>query len=217
MRKTHTSKESTVPKQLKMKPEVYTHIRDTIGNMKAEQGGILGGDRATGEVNFFFFDDTGEQSGVSYTPNIATLNTVIKKHWKPNGIEFMGSIHTHPPVINHLSAGDEVYAKRILDAMTGLPYLLAPIAISAQDAGSFSLYPYAVTRDGGGIRIVEQELVVGGEVVTFEQPKVPEFAYDFFRSRELLAALGLAAIGVTGLAGAGFITSRLHRNQRANY
>jgi hypothetical protein len=209
-----------VPKQLKLTAKVFEHMKDTIGTMRAEQGGILGGNRKTGEVTFFFFDDTGSQSGVSYTPNISLLNTVIKKHWKPNGIEYMGSIHTHPPFITHLSPGDETYAKRILDAMVDLPYLLAPIALSIPDTGSFSLFPYAVERDGNGIRIIEQELVVGGEAVTFERgsTSIPEFIYEFFRSRAgraLLAAIGFTAVGIASLAGSAIYAARAVRSQRA--
>jgi|GEM_PF-5093254 len=208
-----------VPKQLKLTAKVFEHVKDTIGTMRAEQGGILGGDRKTGEVTFFFFDDTGSQSCVSYTPNISLLNTVIKKHWKPNGIDYMGSIHTHPPFINHLSPGDETYAQRILDAMVDLPYLLAPIALSIPDTGSFSLFPYAVERDGDGIRIIEQELVVGDKAVTFERHRtsIPEFIYEFFRSREgrgFLATIGFAAVGIASLAGAAIYAIQALRSKK---
>ena len=151
------------PQQLKLTPAVFAHIRDTIGSMKAEHGGILGGCRETGEVNFFFFDDTGEQTRASYSPDVTLLNTVIKKHWKPNGFDFMGFVHTHPSSSKYPSLGDEEYAKRILDAMGSLPYLLTPIAMSIPDTGTFQLYPYAIVRDGKTVRIMKQKLVVDGQ------------------------------------------------------
>src|SRR6266566_1167518 len=86
-----------VPDTLHLTPAVLTQIKETIGSRKAETGGILGGNRTTGEVTHFCFDEVPqERSGVAYTPNIAALNSVIKGEWKPQGIEFLGSVHSHP-------------------------------------------------------------------------------------------------------------------------
>src|SRR6266568_2246108 len=117
------------PKQLHITREVFTQICRTIGSMHAEQGGILGGCRKDGkvEVTRFSFDESANsRSGVAYTPNNAFLNKIIKQEWRPQGVDYVGSIHSHPAHCIRPSAGDETYAKRILEVLE-LPYLLVPI------------------------------------------------------------------------------------------
>ena len=53
--------QAQVPSQLRMTREVFDHISETIGKMKAEQGGILGGDRSTGEVTHYCFDEAASE------------------------------------------------------------------------------------------------------------------------------------------------------------
>src|SRR6266700_5890888 len=72
------------PKQLRMTPQVFAAICGTIGTRRAETGGILGGNRQTGEVTHFFFDETPRHnSGGLYVPNNNVLNDVRKNQWKP--------------------------------------------------------------------------------------------------------------------------------------
>lgn len=187
------------PEHLRLTPAVFAQIKETIGERKAESGGILGGCRETGEVTHFYFDEAPkERNGVAYTPNNAKLNPVIKTEWKPQGIEFLGSIHSHPAFYTHPSPGDETYARRILDAME-LPYLLVPIVMTAVDTDAFSLLPFAAVPDGAdGVRIVAQDLLVGDELVAVPEhlkrlPRLDDIPWELIA---LLGGAGLMTFGV---------------------
>ena len=178
MEQTQPERAQPAPKQLRMTAQVLAAICETIGTRKAESGGILGGSRETGEVTHFFFDETPrEKTSALYVPNNALLNHVRKTQWKPQGIDYVGSIHSHPPSFRRPSEGDEVYARRILEVLE-VPYLLVPIVTTLADTGSFSLYPFAAVLDGGGVRIVEQELMVGGSLIRPSQPHIPDTTED---------------------------------------
>lgn len=192
---THTQQ---IPSQLHMSPAVFTQIKETIGSRKAETGGILGGNRKTCEVTHFCFDHVPQNcSSVAYTPNNAVLNKVLKSEWKPQGIEFLGSVHSHPPYFRHPSSGDETYARRILDAME-LPYLLVPIVMTTADTGAFSLLPFAAVRDGDSVRVIPQDLIIGEEDVLVTEHLVEKQEQDDI-AWELLAlvcGVGLVTFGV---------------------
>ncbi len=158
--------------------QVLAAICETIGTKRAESGGILGGSRETGEVTHFFFDDTPRQkTSVLYIPNNSLLNEVRKTQWKPQGIDYLGSIHSHPPTFRRPSAGDEVYARRILEVLE-VPYILVPIVTTLADTGSFSLYPFAAVLDEGRVQIIEQELIVGGNLIRPAKPAIPDQPED---------------------------------------
>ena len=158
-------KQLGVPKQVRMTPQVYAAICETIGTRHAETGGILGGNRESGEVTHFFFDESpNHKTSIMYEPNTARLNDVKRNQWKPQGIAYLGSIHSHPPAYLRPSLGDETSAKVILEVLE-IPYLLVPIVTTAADTGSFSLSTFAAVLDGGKVRIIEQELVVGGTLI----------------------------------------------------
>jgi len=203
MSSNHKHKHAAVPTKLRMKPDVYADIRETIGMQKAETGGILGGCRKSGEVTHYYFDGQAcEQTDVAYTPNNALLNSVLKTQWIPQGIDYLGSIHSHPPFYEHPSAGDEMYALRILDTLD-LPYLLTPIVTTVPDTGSFSLFPYTISRNVTGISIIAQELVVGGKTITVAKrdAAMPPESIPW----ELLAVLSGAGLLTVGIATAHLI------------
>jgi len=148
-----------------MTQQVFAAICETIGTRGAETGGILGGNRQTGEVTHFFFDETPRQkTSVLYEPNTALLNEVKRNQWKPEGIAYLGSIHSHPPSFRRPSRGDEESAGRILEVLE-VPYILVPIVTTLVDTGSVTLYPFAAELDDGRVRIIEQELIVGGSLI----------------------------------------------------
>src|SRR6266487_4925433 len=132
------------PTQLHMAPQVLAAICETIGTRKAESGGILGGCRETGEVTHFCFDEGAKRSSVIYTPNNVLLNAT-KREWRQQGVDFLGSVHSHPPSFRRPSAGDEIYVRRILDVLD-VPYMLVHIVTTLADTGSFTLYPFAAVR-----------------------------------------------------------------------
>jgi hypothetical protein len=202
-----------VPAALWLTPSVFTRIKETIGARKAESGGMLGGDRETGEVTEFYFDDAAlEQSAGTYRPNHTLLTRVLKEEWKPNRKDLLGFIHSHPPYYNHPSPWDKEYAKTILEHME-LPYLLLPIIRTAADAGAFAMFPYLAKRTGDGIDIIEQRLRVGEEIVPIENQMQEDSGIDL-RILEILTDVGLAAIDLTVLIAAGFTTAQLVRTLR---
>lgn len=105
---------------------VISEILETIGKNIPEQGGILGGNRETLEIVSYFYDQTAQKSGITYSPNVNAINKVVQS-WEKNNIEFMGFIHSHPSRFNIPSTGDEIYVRRILEAMPSLKRLFLPI------------------------------------------------------------------------------------------
>lgn len=160
-----------IPQKLHITSEVLGQIRDTIGSMPAEQGGILGGSREEGGISHFFFDrNAKDRSSSSYTPNVKKLNRIIKHRWKPQGIDFIGFVHSHPPYTLAPSVGDREYAKRILEDMD-LPYLLIPIVTTIPDTDSFCLFPFTAYRTEFGMGFTRQMLIIDDddEAVDFER------------------------------------------------
>lgn len=151
------------PNKMSLTPHVYRDIRETIGRLTAEHGGILGGKRNTGEVTHFHFDVTGDRNSSTYAPDINRLNLLLEKKWNPAGIDLIGFVHSHPPGFRRPSNGDEVYACRILGANTEMQYLFLPIIFSEADADKFELVPYLAVRDGNGVQIVELNLGLNTE------------------------------------------------------
>ena len=163
MKDTNQKADPFVPQGFKLTTPVYESIKEMIGTRKAESGGILGGNRMTGEVTRFFFDeDPRERTGVAYSPNTKTLNHIVKTQWNPKGVDFLGFVHSHPSCLTHPSGGDEFYAKLILEVME-LPYLLCPIVTTVPDSGSFTLYPYVAVLGDDGVHFLKQELEVQDE------------------------------------------------------
>ena len=151
-----------------MSGDVFSRIRETIGQKPAETGGALGGSRQTGEVTHFWFDAEADDQGASfYTPNAAVLNRVIKQHWNPLGIDYLGSIHSHPAHAPLPSEGDGVYARSILDTLGGgrLFSLICAIVMTIPDSGAFSVAPFQALPVGqSGVLFVPQQLLVAGEL-----------------------------------------------------
>jgi proteasome lid subunit RPN8/RPN11 len=202
-------KQIRAPRQLRMEPQVLAAICETIGTREAETGGILGGCRETGEITHFFFDEAPRnKSDVLYSPNINMINEVKKTQWKPQGIDYLGSIHSHPPGFRRPSRGDEDYARRILEVLE-VPYILVPIVTTLVDTGSFSLYPFAAVLEGGRVRIIDQELIVGGNPIRFAQERTPARKDDQPNYLSILIELNFAPRQLNGAS-----TTRMPHLQR---
>ncbi len=205
------------PRQLRMTRQVFAAICETIGTRRAETGGMLGGDWQTGEVTHYFFDETPRQkSRGMYAPNTDRLNEVRRNQWKPLDVKFSGLIHSHPPSFRRPSRGDEDSAKLILEVLE-VPYILMPIVTTLVDTGSVTLYPFAAELDEGGVRIIEQELVVGGNLIRPVKPIVPDTTEDTTRNAAedyltALKELRMAAMFYYGLPCAGLL-SGYHRRR----
>jgi proteasome lid subunit RPN8/RPN11 len=152
--------------KLAITASVLEEIRQTVGSQHAEQGGVLGGNRADGVVRHFHFDRFARRTGANYSPDHELLNRLFAEQWNPAGINFLGFVHSHPAGLRRLSRGDLEYARRILGCIPDLHRLLLPLVMTEPDTGSFELIPYGVVRDGNGLRVERMEL----EVLAAEQP-----------------------------------------------
>ena len=150
---------------------VLEQIRNSIGSLPAEYGGVLGGRPESGVVTDFHFDRSAQRSKVTYTPDDQLLNRLFTEDWNPKGIRVMGFVHSHPGHPRP-SLGDLLYSKQILGHISDLKRLLVPIVISAADSERFEIHPYSVVRNGEEFETVSLPMTVldeqGERVVDWE-------------------------------------------------
>ena len=139
---------------------IMREIEETIGSQRAEQGGPLGGDRLTGIVTNFHFDNSARRTSATYSPNIEVLNKLFADEWNPQDINLLGFVHSHPPSLRQPSGGDIEYAAKILAAIPELKCLFLPIVMTEPDTGSFTLLPFVALRDGESVKIEQIKLIV---------------------------------------------------------
>ena len=197
-----------MPTRFSFAKEVLDAIHHTIGRLPAEQGGMLGGNRTTGEVTHFFFDHTARRTGATYSPDHRLLTKLLRNKWNPADIDLVGFVHSHTPGVRGLSGGDLEYARVILKHNPQIEQLLLPIILTEPDTGRFQILNFSVVCDNNGSVVVERprfenidgqsvsavELSVGVLTETFERV---EDAYDLPR----LAKCRVIAIGIGGSVG----------------
>ena len=159
---------------LKMTEAVVREIYRTIGKRPAEFGGALGGDRETGLITHFQFDDAASRTGATYSPNTDFLNKLFADDWNPKGINLLGFVHSHPRGFRHPSGGDLYYAHQILTAIPELPQLFLPIVMSESDTGRFELLPYGVSRTADFVDYGELSL----DIVKINEKEVTDLSSD---------------------------------------
>lgn len=128
---------------VKIAHSVCKDILLTVGARPVESGGILLGPVGTNDVTDFFFDNGGNCTGSTYSPDYVILRQKMKKEWLPAGIDMKGFVHSHPGSFDRLSTGDMVYINRLLDKNNDMTMFVAPIVIPSQ----FRLRPLVVLRD----------------------------------------------------------------------
>jgi len=138
---------------------VLGKIRDTIGRLPAERGGVLGGRSEDGIVSEFYFDREARRNTVTYTPDEKLLNRLFAEDWNPRGIRVLGFAHSHLG-LRRLSRGDLSYSQRILEAIPDLKRLLTPIVISAADGDRFEFLPYGVVQRDGHVEVTSVKMIV---------------------------------------------------------
>ncbi len=73
---------------------VMQEIENTIGMSRAEQGGPLGGNRNSGVITDFHFDNSAHRTSATYSPNIELLNKLFADDWNPQNINLLGFVHS---------------------------------------------------------------------------------------------------------------------------
>jgi proteasome lid subunit RPN8/RPN11 len=148
---------------LRMTQSVLESIITTIGVRKAESGGMFGG--TDGMVTHYHFDQSSRTSAVTYSPDHTTLNTLFKEQWNPAGIRLNGFAHSHPGKGCMPSAGDRIYAEKILNTIGDIDLLWLPIINTVADTGEFIFTPWAACKTEEGV-VMKRGLV---EIISSEK------------------------------------------------
>ena len=213
-------KTSTIP-TITIAHGVFQAIRDSIGKLPPESGGMFGGSFETGFVSRFHFDGKGKTSGSSYSPDTSSLNTVLEE-WNSNGDRLMGYPHSHPHACSRPSSGDEFYAARILAANESIPFLLIPIVLPGTDGHEFKLNLFVAQRAETGVTVTpityEVQQTTGEKIMTIAKklfvPELPLVDTELFaRVIEAydLPRLAQCHVMVAGNGGAAAFTEDLAR------
>ncbi|TWU21307.1 HesA/MoeB/ThiF family protein [Bythopirellula polymerisocia] len=133
---------------------VLRKIHKTIGSKRPEQSGMLGINSETDVITHYAFDETSKGTTVSNMPDVKRLNDIINDDWKPNGIQYIGGPHSHPPGVHRPSSGDREYGQQILEAKRSLEELHIWIVIPAVDGHTYEVFPYTLDREGN-LELVE--------------------------------------------------------------
>ena len=189
--------------------DVDRRIRRLVGLPAPEQGGLLGGSRLTGVVDVFEHDVRGLTTGTSWYPDNAWVNERVRA-WRSDGHGLLGFVHSHPQGVPRLSAGDLVYAERLLEALPRLDRLVLPVVQTARRVADVDVLPWVVHRGTHGVVVDPvawhvEDAPVG---LPLEHPafvRVTE-AYDLpllARARVVVIGCGGSAAMVEGLARSG--------------
>jgi hypothetical protein len=144
------------PAMMKIQRGTFYEIKATVGSLKAETGGPLGGRLDDRIVSDFFFDQHARRSAASYSPNTTSLNKLLNSNWNPRRIRLLGFVHSHPVGSPQPSLGDERYIAQIMQANPAADALYMPIIRSAADFGArFRIFPFLVVRGRDGVLRVE--------------------------------------------------------------
>lgn len=183
---------------MRLTNKVFTQIKDTIGVMKPEQGGLLLSNDGGRTINKFIFDTNGEKSSVTYSPNVNFLNEQILKHNK-EGYYFIGIVHSHPMGFSQPSMGrgfnkncknnytvsDEECFYKLLDGMKGTNKLYFPIVQSEYGGGTFSMRIFYAMKTPNGRYVIDEEPL---EIVNEEKTMARDYdnVNDLLRFKDYL-------------------------------
>jgi proteasome lid subunit RPN8/RPN11 len=197
------------PEPLYVTDTVLRRIGATVGAMRAEHGGMLGGRRIRGTITDYHFDAVALRTSATYTPTTSMLNALLRDEWNPSGIDLLGFVHSHPRGMWRPSAGDRVYAEQILAAIPGMDRLLLPIAESRPDTRRFVLHPFVARRARRGVSIERAPLVVlpGHSAIS----TLSDAAFDRVQNAYDLAATARTRLVVVGVGGAAAFVESMAR------
>lgn len=189
------------PAPLVLTRRVADEIELTVGARPAESGGVLGGTRGSGVVRAFHDDTTAALSGVTYYPDIAAVNRLLREDWNPAGVNLLGFVHSHPAGSRRPSWNDLHYAERILAGIPELDRLVLPIVQTTTDAGRYTIRGYAATRRGHDVHLVDLQTHVVQPVGDRDPADLPQMqrvatAYDL----QAMASARIVSVGCGGSA-----------------
>jgi len=138
---------------LKMTQSVSEKIRQTLGTLKAETGGLGFGLKEDMIVRKFFFDPRLGTDG-TYTLNSVFFNPIIKKLYEEEGLEPLMIAHSHPPGFLRPSLPDIEIGKKYLHRFE-VDILYFPLIFSRADNPDYFLLPYAFSTVNQGTTFVK--------------------------------------------------------------
>jgi proteasome lid subunit RPN8/RPN11 len=130
----------------------FTKVRDTLGRLPAERGGIFVGPDPFCIEDFIFDEGNNAKRTAVYYPDTVYLNEILERDHEPLGRRFVGLVHSHPDGLwrpsGHAGWGDVKAARNNLmgKGNMDLPALFIPIVESAATTGNFVLHPYIMIR-----------------------------------------------------------------------
>jgi proteasome lid subunit RPN8/RPN11 len=131
---------------------VFEAVRETIGRLPPESGGMLCGNPKNDSITYFYFDRRAECTSAGYSPDTTTLNNLLKK-LNEEGLRLKGFVHSHPPGFDSPSGGDLIYAGQFFAAIPDLSRLAIPIVDSVATDRPFQMRVFVATRNGKNIKI----------------------------------------------------------------
>lgn len=149
---------------LRLTTAVMEQIRQTVGALPPECGGVLGAGE-DGVVTEYFFDATGKSSSNGYAPDVEAVNRVLAEDWMPRDVLMVGIVHSHADGTDVPSCMDVNYGMRILQALDTVERFYLPIVTGSGD--DMRMTGYAIERQADGrcvCRTCEYEVIGSGEV-----------------------------------------------------
>lgn len=128
---------------IKINRKAFYELMHQLSSKPAERGGILLGPVGTDYITHFYFDHGGVCTNNTYSPDYTTLNRKMRLQWKPAGLELKGFVHSHTDNLDHLTAGDMSYIKKLLSKNPHMNVFIAPIVLPNQNR----IKPYIISRD----------------------------------------------------------------------
>ena len=129
---------------MRITKEVLKQIKETVGRLQPEHGGILGA-TTDGTISEYYFDADGTSTPTGYVPNVSMINDVLTNDWMPRGILMVGIVHSHANGVNTPSCVDVGYGIRILQALDTVDKFYLPI-VTVED-GMFQMTSFAIMKD----------------------------------------------------------------------
>lgn len=196
---------------------VFESIKNSIGQLPPESGGMLGGGLDDDIITHFYFDADALCDATHYSPNVDAVNDVLES-WNASGVRLRGFVHSHPPGLDRPSNGDALYVREIMAANPELSSFLITIVQPIDRGREFEMVVFQVSQDEDGIRMeqVPLEVEAGGstriEKISDTEPEPQPWvagsrdAKQFTRVTEaydldLLDRLRIILVGTGGAAG----------------
>ena len=138
---------------VRMRREAFDRIKNSVGQLPAEEGGVLVAD-SDGVICDFQYDHSSTRDSSRCTPNSDGLSRLSPALRRLNR-HIRGWCHSHPGGPRCPSGGDVTAANSFLRLNPQLDWLFIPIVMTIPDTGKFELLGFRAVPDARGIAIVE--------------------------------------------------------------